>query len=62
MNLNRKIISHLTQNFLPSINPAIYGGVGTKAENPGFSHYLIYQWAKAQGSWSYLVPKHKCWG
>jgi hypothetical protein len=42
------MITHVKQNIYPSANPAIYGGVVTKTENLGFSHYLGYLWAKAQ--------------
>jgi hypothetical protein len=37
-----ELLTHFTQNLMPSINPAIYGGVGTRTENPGFSHYLCH--------------------
>jgi len=38
------------------INPAIYGGVETTADNPGFSHYLGYKWAEAQIFCLILIP------
>jgi hypothetical protein len=38
------------------INPAIYGGDATIPDNPGFSHYMRYQWAKAQVFCLILIP------